>query len=363
MIVSLVRREVLEAPEYVPGRSKKDIAAEYGLPLGEIIKLASNEGPLGSSPNALEKIGSAIKELNTYPDPEAKELRQEIAEYVDAKSENVIVGNGSDEVIELIFKTFLNPGEEVITPVPTYPLYEIVAKLYAGSIIHVPLGEGFSFEGKRISDAITEKTKLVFACSPNNPTGAVVAREEIEPLLEEKVVVVLDEAYVEFADASLSSMIRDHDNLIVMRTFSKAFGLAGARVGYAIADQKTISYMARTKPPFNVSALSQSAAMGALEDRKHLEKTVEVVREGRRLLYEELSKFDGVKVYNSSANFLLMKLERGTSEGVAEALYRQGIITRPCHHAGLEGEFLRVSVGTASENMRFLEGFRAVIEG
>jgi len=361
MIAGLVRKEVLEVPEYVPGRSKEEIADEYGLPLGEVIKLASNESPLGAPPGSVGEIGSAIKGLNTYPDPLARELRKRISSYAGVKSENVIVGNGSDEVIELVLKTFLNPGEEAVTPIPTYSLYEILLKLYGGKVVYAPLGKDFSFEGKKIAEAITEKTKLVFVCSPNNPTGLTASKEEIEVLLEKRLVVVLDEAYVEFANGSLAQMTRDYDNLIVMRTFSKAFGLAGARVGYAVADQKTIEYMMRTKPPFNVNSLSQCAAIGALEDLGHLKSTVAMVREGRRFLYEELSGLDGVHVYESEANFVLMKLERDASEDVAKRLYALGVITRPCHHAGLDGEFLRVSIGTPDENMRFLEEFKAVI--
>ncbi|MFQ6136526.1 MAG: histidinol-phosphate transaminase [Candidatus Hydrothermarchaeales archaeon] len=364
MLEKLVKEGTREIPPYLPGRSREEIAEEYSLDENEIIKLASNENPLGPSPIAIDEIKKSLSEISTYPDPTATELRTKISKYLDLDEESVVVGNGSDEIMELVFKTFLNPGEEVVIPIPTFPLYENLTKAYSGIPVLIPQDKGFQFDVDKILEKINKKTKLVFICSPNNPTGSVILEEDLRKILKEELVVILDEAYVEFADRSLAGLVREYENLVVLRTFSKAFGLAGLRVGYGLADKRIIDYFLRVKLPFNVNILALRAAAGALEDRRFLEESIKTAKEGREFLFEELSKIDRVKVHPSKSNFLLIRLElQKTSKEVTEDLFKRGIIVRDCaHFKGLDGEFIRVSVGTMEDNRRFLECLKEVLD-
>lgn len=354
-----IRDNIKKVLPYVPGKSKKEIAGKYGLKLSEIIKLASNENPLGAPKKAVAQVIKFASQISAYPDAEASELREEISRYIGIKKECIIAGNGSDEILELAVKLFLNEGDEAIIPVPTFSLYENLVRLYSGRPVLVPLDEDFQFDCERIIKRISERTKLAFVCSPNNPTGSVISEEDLKRILRSNVVVILDEAYVEFAGISHVKLVNEFENLVVLRTFSKAFGLAGARIGYGVADRRVIDYLLRIKLPFNLNVLSQKAAIGALRDKKHLSRSIKTVREGREFLIKELSMIDGITVYPSRANFLLINLERigKKASEVAEALYREGIITRECSSFKLNEYYLRVSIGTALENKKFLSKF------
>lgn len=356
----MIRENIKKIPPYVPGKSKEEIARRYGLKLSKIINLASNENPLGAPKKAVAQVIKFASQVSAYPDAEASELREEISKYIGIKKERIIVGNGSDEILELAVKLFLGEGEEAIIPVPTFSLYENLVKLYSGRPVLVPLDENFQFDCEKAIKKISKKTKLFFACSPNNPTGSVISEWDLRRILEKKVVVILDEAYVEFADASHVKLVNEFENLIVLRTFSKAFGLAGARVGYGVADKKVIDYLLRIKLPFNANILSQKAAIGALRDKKHLRRSIRTVREGREFLTRELSRIEGIVAYPSKANFLLINLRKTGKKAseVAEALCREGIITRECGSFKLNEYYLRVSIGTAQENREFLGKFR-----
>ena len=363
MIERLMKGRVKDVPPYVPGKSKEEAARGHGLSPKEIVKLASNENPLGPSRIALEEIRKATRDLSLYPDSGAEELRAGIAEYVGARKENIVVGNGSDELMDLLAKVFLGEGDEVVIPVPTFPLYESIALLYGARPVFVPLGKDFRYEVEPIVKAIGRKTRLVFLCSPNNPTGTVLGEKDLRRVLEKKVVVVLDEAYVEFADRSYVPLVREYENLVVLRTFSKAFGLAGLRVGYGVADGRVAEALMRARLPFNVGLLAQMGAIGALRDKRHLERTVGLVKKGRAFLARGLSAM-GVEVYPSGANFLLLDLRGRGKEAreVAEGLLRRGIITRECQNfRGLDGYYLRVSVGTMAQNRRFLREMEGVL--
>lgn len=359
-----IRDNVKKIPPYVPGKSKEEIARKYGLKLSEIIKLASNENPLGAPKKAVAQILKFASQVSAYPDAEASELREEISRYIGIKKECIIAGNGSDEILELAVKLFLNEGEEAIIPVPTFSLYENLVRLYSGKPVFVPLDENFQFDCEKIMKKISEKTKLVFISSPNNPTGNVIFERDLRRILRNNVAVILDEAYVEFADVSHVKLVNEFENLIVLRTFSKAFGLAGARVGYGVADEKIIEYMFRIKLPFNANLLSQKAAIGALRDKEHLRRSIRTVKEGREFLTKELSKIDGIVVYQSKANFLLINLEGMGKKArrIAEDLYKGGIITRECSSFKLNEYYLRVSIGTALENRKFLTKFRDIVK-
>ena len=363
MIEKLVRKEVAGIPAYIPGRGKEEVARLYMINLKDVVKLASNENPLGPSPLAVEEIKRISNRVHLYPDADALQLRTKIAAYLGLGRGNVIVGNGSDEVMELIVKAFLNEGEEAIILPPTFSLYGRLVKLYSGKVVRFPLSKEFSYDIEALLEKINRRTKLVFLCSPNNPTGGCVSTGDVKKLLEKGVVVILDEAYTEFAEKSNVGLVREYENLIVLRTFSKAFGLAGLRVGYGVADEKTIWYLTKVKPPFNVSIISQRAAIRALEDGGHLTRTVDMVKAGRDFLSRELSKIEELKVYPSQANFLFINVESTgmVSGDIADNLLRLGIIIRDCDSFGLGEGYIRVSVGRMEENQRFLEGLKKVL--
>ncbi len=289
------------------------------------------------------------------------ELRAAISEYAGARAEQVLVGNGSDEVLDLAVKLFLNPGEKAIIPIPTFSMYEGIIKLYSGHPVYVPFSKNFEFNVDEMLERIDAETKIVFICSPNNPTGSAISRGDLERILEKRVVVILDEAYVEFAKRSNIDLLEKYENLVVLRTFSKAFGLAGLRIGYGVAREEVVQHMLRIKPPFTVNTLAQRAAAAALMDKKHLKRTISTIKEGRAFLYEKLSKMPGVNIYPSHGNFLLVKLPERVD--VVDKLLEKGIIVRDCSSfRGLSKSFFRVSIGRPEENRRFLECFMEVTE-
>jgi histidinol-phosphate aminotransferase len=360
MIEKLVRKDVVGLPEYVPGKSKDEVVRQYGLDREEVVKLASNENPFGPPPLAVEEIRRCAGEVNFYPEAGAETLRKELARYLALKPGNVIVGNGSDEVMELAVKAFMNREDEAIIPVPTFSMYEGLIRTYSGKVVKQPLGEDFEYDVEELLKKITSRTKLVFVCSPNNPTGSVISVKGLQEILEREILVILDEAYVEFAEESRIPLVKDYDNLLVLRTFSKAFGLAGLRVGYGVAGEDIIKYLFRVKPPFNVNLLAQQAALQALRDTEHLELTVARTLTGRKFLARELSKLSGVTVFPSQGNFLLLEVRKRAHSAakIASELLKEGIIVRTCESFGLGSNYLRVSIGREDENRRFLEAFK-----
>jgi len=357
VIERLLKEEVKRVPPYVPGRSIEEIAREYSLPAEKIVKLASNENPLGPPPGAVEAICRASERVNLYPEPLGRALLQALSGYVGLPEECILIGNGSDDLLEQCAKAFLSRGDGVLITPPTFSYYRILASMYGGRCIEVPLVEGeeeYSFS-EALLDAAGE-AKLLFLCSPNNPTGNLLRRSLLEELLEGEVVVVLDEAYVEFAEESFAPLVRHHDNLIVTRTFSKAFGLAGVRIGYSLASEELTGYLLRLRQPFSVNSLAQAAALAALEDEEYLRRSVELVRTGRRYLSRELKKL-GMRVFSSHANFLLF---RSSMASLPEELLKRGVIVRGCASFGLDERYVRVSVGTQEQNRRFVEALEEV---
>lgn len=360
MIERLVKEEIKRVPPYIPGRGIEEIARAYSLPPEEIIKLASNENPLGASPKAIEAIRANAGRVNIYPEAMADELREALSHYVGLSPENILVGNGSDDVMEQCVKVFLSRGEGAVITPPTFSYYKILITMYGARCIEVQLKEGeieYSFDEAALLDA-AEQAKLLFICSPNNPTGNLVPEALLREMLERDVIVVLDEAYAEFSGTSFAHLVEHYENLVVLRTFSKAFGLAGLRVGYCLASEEVVDYLARVRQPFSVNLLAQLAAIAALDDRDFLRRSVEVVREGRRYIIEQLRKL-GIKAFRSHANFVLFRTDK---QGLVEELMKRGIITRGCESfPGLDARYVRVSVGTPEQNRRFVETLEEVL--
>lgn len=359
MIEKLFRKNIKDIPPYIPGKSKEEITREYGLNEDSIIKLGSNENPLGPSKKVVDIIAKHADKVSIYPEDVCSELHSNIAKYVGVDESQVIAGNGSDEILDMAVKMFIEKDDEAVIPVPTFSMYRKLVELYSGKCVYAALGDGFRFDVDKILEKITGKTKLVFVCSPNNPTGSTISEEGLKEILDRDVAVILDEAYAEFSSGSFVKLVREYKNLVVLRTFSKAFGLAGLRAGYGIADSAIIAYMLRIKIPFSVNILAQKAAIAALEDEEHLKKSVELAKAGRAFILKELSKIDGVRSYPSQANFVFIELE-SKAEDVVKALFKRGIIVRDCNFAGL-GNYIRVSIGTMEENIKFLENFKEVL--
>ncbi len=349
-------------PAYVPGTSKETIAGRYGIK--DPIKLASNENPLGPSPLAVQVMESSMAGVHLYPDPDAMELRAAAAAFFGRRSEEILAGNGSDEIIDLLCRAYLTPGREVIVPGLTFSYYRI-ASLVCGAEV-VPSGmKDFRIDVDDILRKSSEKTGIVFLANPNNPTGTCLAEEEILRLcngLPPETLIVLDEAYAAFVRQndflSAAELIDSHPNVATVHTLSKSHGLAGLRVGFCVACEPIISALARIKPPFNVNILALKAGAAALLDTDFLKKTLEITWQGLDYLYAEVHKL-GLSCVQSQTNFVLVRVGDGCSR-VYEELLKRGIITRAMTSFGLD-EYLRVSIGLPRENEAFIRALREVL--
>ncbi len=353
-ISKCIRKSILDIPTYVPGAPAT---------ISIRAKLNSNENPLGPSEEVLRAIAETLPNVNRYPIA-PRSLLAKIADYVSLAPENVLLGNGSDELVDAVVKTFVNPGESTVVCPPTFEMYEIFTRLIGGRVKSVPLRRDFSWDVDGILKAVSKRTKIVFICSPNNPTGSIISEEDLLRIAEKDVVVVVDEAYIEFADKSLVSLLRKQNNLVFLRTFSKAFGLAGLRIGYALADSETIKYIRCARPPFPVNILALKAAEVAVEDRERLKQVKALVSAGKQYLYSELAKIRCVKTYPSEANFILVNIAKTgfTSTEIVDALFKEGVLVRDgAPFRGLGKGYVRVTVGTMEENELFIQALKNVV--
>jgi len=369
VIEKLVRERVRSLKPYVPGKSKEDVIRRYGLNPEEVIKLGSNENPWGCSKRIVEELPKEVKNLHQYPEPVNPVLMKELSKFLDIPEENIIVGgDGADEIIDTLMRTFVDVGDEVIIPIPTFTQYRVSALIHGASIRYgrYDRRKDFKLDIESILENITERTKLIFLCTPNNPTGNPIERKDIKKILESTdALVVVDHAYIEYSKDiyDVTKWVLEYDNLFILRTFSKVFGLAGARVGYGVANKRIIQYMMRVKPVFSLTRLSQVCAITALRDREFFQYSREKGIESREILYRGLRKFKDLKVYPSEANYLLVEIKNGMTSGeFCEELLKRGVIVRDCKSfEGLEGEYIRVSIGTFEEDRRFLEILREIV--
>ncbi len=353
----LVKDAVRSIAEYIPGRSIEDIAKEYGIDPSEIIKLGSNENVLGPSPMAVEAMVSTASKVNIYPSADASELVDAISAHTGLPAENICAsGPGMDGLLDNLMRLLIEPGDEVIIPTPTFSYYEIAARANGASAVHVAPGDELAFDVTSIKDAVSERTKVIFICSPNNPTGRPVPEEDVRDLLgSTKGLVLVDEAYVEFADQDLSHLVAEYDNIIIGRTFSKAFGLAGLRIGYGLMPSWLKDWYMRIATPFNVSYPAVMAGVAALSDIDHLERSIMCAKEGRAFLKENIP----FKVYDSQANFVLVDVSPLVAADVVEYLLMKGIIVRNCRSFKNAGDSLiRVTVGTWHQNEKVVAAFK-----
>jgi histidinol-phosphate aminotransferase len=347
-------------PTYQPGRPIEEVARELGLPADEIIKLASNENPLGPSRLGLAAMKKALTHANLYPDGNAFYLKQKLAAKLGVGTEHLILGNGSNEIIEFIGHTLLSPEAEVVVSQYCFAVYPIVTALFGAKLVPVP-ARGFGHDLDAMLAAITPRTRVVFVANPNNPTGTVVTPEALRRFVlavPANVLVALDEAYVEFLDAPLDLLpeVRGglRPNLLLMRTFSKIYGLAGLRIGYGIGHPDLIAAMEKVRQPFNINAICQAGALAALEDTKHVERTRRTNARGMKLFAREFRRLK-LEFVPSAANFILVRV--GDGARVFHEMQKLGVIVRPMGGYALP-EWIRISIGTPKENRRGIEALK-----
>ncbi len=343
-------------PVYQPGRPIEEVARELGLPVDSVIKLASNENPLGPSPKALAAMRAAVEKVHLYPDGNAYYLKHHLAECLQVKPEHLILGNGSNEIIELVGHALLGPGTDVVVSDYCFAVYPIVTRLFGGRLISVP-ARGHGHDLPAMLKAVTPRTRIVFVANPNNPTGTLASKGEVLALIEglpEDVLLAVDEAYLEFLDEPLDllPLVRSgrKPNVLLMRTFSKIYGLAGLRLGYGIGHPETVAALEKIRQPFNVNLVAQAAALAALDDAEHMERTRANNATGLRY-FEEGCRRHRLEFVQSYANFILVRV--GLGQEVCEALQQRGVIVRPMGGYRLP-EWVRITVGTPAENERCL---------
>jgi histidinol-phosphate aminotransferase len=356
-----VKEIVKKLDPYVPGKSIPEIAQKYNINPETIIKLGSNENPLGPSKKAIKAVKENLDLISQYPETNLEELKGKIASYSGVDSSNVIVGgDGADEILDVLGKTLIEPGDEFIVPIPSYMYYEFTLKIHGGVPVYAKWDmKENKIDVNSITAALSERTRIIFLCTPNNPSGTLIDKEDIKQVLESTdALVVVDEAYFEFSEVNNIDLLDNYDNLLILRTFSKVFGLAGMRIGYALSNPEFIEYMHRVKPVFSLTKLSHVAASATLDDEEYIKESIEIGIQSREFLYENMSKFDKLEVYPSKANYLLVGVKKTgmTSKEFAEELLKRGVIVRDCSSfKGLDDYWVRVSVGTMEEDARFIE--------
>lgn len=355
---------------YVPGRRTDEVAREYGFAPEEILKLGSAENPLGPPPGAIAEIKKVLSQLSLYPDFTQSALRERIAEYNGVASGNIVAGVGEMELMSLIVRTFSDVGDEVMMAAPSFPMYEKYTVANKRKPVFFSLDENFEYRQGLIGPLLSKATKIIFLASPNNPTSKIIRRDvmgSIISMVPGDVLIVIDEAYNDFSDQdSFVDLLGRCENIIVMRTFSKAFGLAGLRIGYAIADARAAELLHKANHQWNINCLAAAGAIGALNDDGHYQKTVSFVRESRSYFIERLREFPQLNVImEPQANFLMLRIEKHDLDSVAafQKFLRKGIILKDCSlsYRGLGKKYLRVDVPPKAKVDIFIERLKDIL--
>ena len=358
----LAREGILDIESYVPGKSIEEVQKEFGVK--RWVKLASNENLLGPSPKAVAAIRKELPRTYLYPEGPCTLLRQALAKKFSLPEGMIVISNGADNLILMIASAFVNEGDEVVMADPTFPVYTNATQIMGGRPIKVRLKD-FTHDLEGMLRKVSRKTKLVFICNPNNPTGTIVSQESLNRFLSrlpKRIIVVLDEAYGDFVEdpyyANGLDYAKGGRQVILLRTFSKVYGLAGLRIGYALGRKDLVDCLYQVRDPFPVGRLAQVAAIAALKDRNHAIRSIQLVREGKRYLYTELDKM-GLSYVPSEANFILIDFERDSAE-IFQALLKEGVIIRPGKMWGYP-TFARVTVGRMGDNQRFIKALKKIV--
>lgn len=353
------RKEIQKIRTYIPGKPIEEVQKELGLK--NVIKLASNENTFGPSSIVKKALNGHIESINRYPDGSCCELINKLSKKLGVKRENLIIGNGSDEILVMLALAFLNKGDEVIVSEGTFSEYEFASQLLGANIKKVPI-KNYAYDIKQIANKITTKTKIIFLANPNNPTGTIFTEKELLMLLiktKNKILVVLDEAYFDYVTSkeypNSLKLIKKYTNLIILRSFSKSYSLAGLRIGYSIASPKIIASLNKVRQPFNVNTLAQKAALIAIDDVEHLKKSRKANELGKIYLYKELKRL-GLKYIDTQSNFIFINLKSNANE-VFNKLLKEGLIVRPLSFFGFP-KAIRVTIADEKGNKKFINVIR-----
>jgi histidinol-phosphate aminotransferase len=362
--MALVPSHVASLQPYIPGKPIEEVEREYGV--SNVAKLASNENPLGPSPRAVEAGRAAVAQVNLYPDGSAFGLHNALAEHLKVSPAEIFVGNGSNELIELLVRTFVLDGEEVLTSAQSFVAYKLAASAHGRTLVEAPMKARFHYDLEALKKLLGRKTKVVFLANPDNPTGTWFPENDLLPFLDaapKDTLVVLDEAYLEYVDApgyqDSMALRKKYPNLVVLRTFSKIHGLAGLRVGYGLARPDLVEYIDRVRAPFNVNHVAQAAAVAALGDAEHVARSRTLVLEQRPILAAGLTAL-GATVVPSQGNFVLADFPNRPAKALFEELLREGVIVRPMAGYGFPNA-QRITVGLPQENERCLAALAKVL--
>jgi histidinol-phosphate aminotransferase len=347
---------------YVPGKPVEELERELGI--RDSVKLASNENPLGPSPLALKAINEELTKqksansLNRYPDGSGYYLKKALSEKLSVKEDEIILGNGSNELLDIVIRTYLQPGDEAVMAHPSFVVYAMGVQALGGKSVLVPL-KNYTHDLETMGDAVTQKTKMLFIANPNNPTGTMNTRQEFDQLMKslpDGILVVMDEAYYEYvADpeyADSMKYFRGGRDILILRTFSKIYGLAGLRIGYGIARSDLITEINKLRPPFNTNSIAQIAALHALQDEAHIKASREINEQGKKYLYGELSSL-GMLYVPTEANFIYITVE--DAQSLYNALLQRGVIVRPMGPGAI-----RITIGLPGENQRLIEALKKI---
>ncbi|MGM0602139.1 MAG: histidinol-phosphate transaminase [Bacillota bacterium] len=348
---------------YQAGKCIDEVKKMYNL--DRIIKLASNENPYGPSREVINTIKDNAANINFYPDSDSRDLKNALSNFYNIEEEKIFIGNGSDEILDLLLTLFINPGDEAVQADPSFIKYELSVKARDGISVKVPLTDEYKHDLEAMKDQISARTKVFFLCNPNNPTGTLVSSSEIRKLLDElpeDILVIVDQAYFEYVESDDyfdgTDLLDKYPNLFILRTFSKIYGMAGMRVGYGFGSPEIVDYLNRLRSPFNVNLLSQKAAFAALQTQEHVKKCRDMNNREKEFLYKELQNI-GLDYIETETNFMMINVEKD-SDQIFEDLMKRGIIVRSGSGLGMK-KWIRITVGSREENKMLIEKLKEVI--
>jgi histidinol-phosphate aminotransferase len=360
-IDGLIRPEIVAVGGYVASKSPDTLEGKVEVPVKDIIKLDANENLYGCSPRVQQTLAS-FPYLNIYPDAEQGELRHLLSEYVGVEPERIVAGNGSDELIGYVFRTFVGRGDEVINCVPTFDIFRHRTQLCGGTLVEITRDENFTVDVAEVKAAITKKTKMIPLATPNNPTGTLMPQKDILEIVETGLPVLVDEAYAEFSGETVARLVSKYDNMMVLRTFSKWAGLAGMRIGYGIFPPRIANYLMKIKEPYNVNAAALVAVRESLKDGDYLKNNVKAIVAERERLFAELKKLKFLKPFPSHANFIFCSVLNGSASKIQRELENKGILIR-YFDIPLLRNALRIGVGRPEHTDALIKALREVGEG